>query len=545
MSNRKHTRQHLSSGWTWVFGLSMIAATVFLCFVLLPQLFDYHIGQVVVNGGMFPLELENNEDDVVSPVQTGVIDLYVNASPSMAGFVRQERVGCVPSSYNDLLSSLNQTLNAYVNVNIFYRGNVEQLANLKEVVEESTYDRAYNSESGLLTVLKAASTSSNISVIFTDLEGENEQTFFKKVEQCAQQIFQSGKSLSIGRFMSAFSGVLYNYAGSGTDYSYGVKERHAHTTRLMNASNYAHHQPRAFYVIVIADTATCEDYQSRMEHTYWAFCSLVTASNIGDHAAEDLEKYKGAQSYILSAAKAGSTSVNAANIETDLSGLWVGQTEAQVDTRWEVPQYNIPHTTDASAVCQIVYKITPDLSSSVPIVLSDNLQIDLAVQSVVEKNGTWESNEGESMPTNYLLGRGNRVLIYSLEDDQKAAEYITANSSIDSDGVIQVTLIIQNGNLEAGLYRIYLQATAKQNGRQTLSLLSNPLGQYSIDNTVAATYASALTRDNAYRTTMNPVENTIALNHMLQAIHDGYAGGVASLYLKIAYIVFDLYVVEE
>lgn len=524
----------------------LIIVSLVFALIIAPHFSDYYVTQGTVDGSMFPLKSTDTPQQLQDTPTVNSINVYVSASSSMAGFVHQSRSGCVPSAYRSLLESLSETLNGYANVNIFYRSNIHAVDNLQAVVDESVYNAAVTNESGLEDVLRAAITNSEPSIIFTDLEGDDGQDFYQSVKSLSDQLFRAGKSLSIGRYVSAFSGVLYNYAESGKDYSYGLSDKQSGTTLLRPSSNYLHHQPRAFYVLIIADTENCERYQTSIDKAYWAFCSTLTQAAIQDHSSENLELYKAAKSILLPVMRAGTKNVHSAGVQAKTSTLWESGSASTADTNREVPQYTIKRTTDAAASCQLVYSIVPELSiNNGASALASNIRVEMSTQSAVAAYKVLEGSYDESLPPNYLIGRGNHVIIYTLEDDQQATQYIETDCSIGTDGALQLTLNIQNGQLTGSLYRVYLKVYARQNGSQIISELDDSLSGYSITSSVATTRAAALERDRGYGTTPNPVLSTINLTNFLQAIHSGYITGASSDELFVADIVFDLKIEEE
>lgn len=240
------------------------------------------------------------------PASLQRIHAWADVSENMLGFVELPKGNCIASLYRDMLQNLPALLDGtnaapIVDWQLFSHAYSEALEN-GSPTDTSLYiarSKMARSPQGILPALRAVSPGVP-TVIFTDLEQSQTSDYLSALQQAAKALFDQGYTVRIDRFISAFGGVISNYAGQGGSFLYGKEQRgqtNLKQVQVWKTGN--HHQPRPFFVITIGSALQCETIGNALAASMQRFYTDEHVRDRGSHENLDLALYQTHNVFLL------------------------------------------------------------------------------------------------------------------------------------------------------------------------------------------------------------------------------------------------------
>lgn len=496
----------------------------------------------------FPPKLSGDSspfDEVDSPVLT----VFCDTSANMLGFVAPSRGNCIESSYQEMLNRIESNFDSRSITFQSFNANGLSEVSLNTLLSAESYVTDSAQGDGLEQALRRAATTNDPVIILTDLEGSLlNATARIGLEEQFKAIFKAHRSVSVTRYISAYSGTLTNYAGSDLDYGYGTSTSKIPQIKPSEWTEVNHRLPRAFYAIVIGNTETCASITDSLNALYRSINNSLSSY---DHSNPPLSAYTQMDTIrhpiikasLLQGYRPGSTS------ET---GIWVAADtltdEDIAASQWKdsygVYRFSFKRDELTNGVFTIPFTINTRL-------ISDNKAAKTALTAasaeiyllrIDETHETLnESNQDQLASGDLLLARGNRAIRLALVKDNSDEKCFHAVASVHNDQTVELTFTADPTQILPGVYRIEIKVTAQQDRALMDSRIEQLLSPYSITEALAKSNASSLSSGRSSKAT-NPAIQTVGLQFLLTALSNGYVSQEAACDLEIADIIFDLHV---
>lgn len=540
------------SGRKFKFALLMRVLICVICvgsmigLAFMDSLFYVHApGDVVTTAAFEPYPKEGTSEN-----GRKTLEIYNDISPNMRGFYSRAREECFSSSYADMLGSLEDTFQEYdLKYYHFLRSRISACKKDELCPAENGADMDGSAEGGLIHVLEMIVQDDLPAVVFTDLEGDYvSEEFREDWQRVCKSAFQKRKSVSIIRYMSAYGGIIKNYAGSSTNYGYGFRlpnnGRGTGAKQLKPQGRYFHLLPRAFYAIVIGNADVSKQVVDALNSSYDRVCRL--AKNRDCHDLPAWESYQAKDMFVLPIVESNvistcQTDPRAAGIYVNLNGL---QEKILKDTKlrdqYGVYSFMVKHTAHDDGGFSIPFTVTPALRSYNAKALFTQLSTRIEVTKLNEYGKKMVQDENMVLAEDTLLARGDRIIRLALEPYAPVAGCFRAEATAQASGKVQVEFVANTKLVTQGIYRVKLHVYAKQDGKRMADALENPLNEYSIKYADAKNAAAALCEEDMRLG--NPMLNTPDLRPLLEDLRSSYATVASENEMEIAQMIFDLYV---
>lgn len=508
---------------------------------------EFYVSTDDINKTIFPEQANTTELDASSGNRT--VHLYVDTSVAMRGLVYRDRGTCLSSTYTDMLNRLIASLASWtVEINEFYGNHIYALSRPDALLTENAYSHETGAGSSLLEVLATAQQSDAPCIIITELESHTTALASQTtaLKSAFKGIFDAGKSICISRYVTSYSGILYDYAGSGINYSYGLKNAQSSAPQLQAGTQYGHHLPRAFYTLIIADHGDSATLEQLLSNTYKSASENVSiAESASEHNNPDRSLYRGQANYmlatpqvaVLSRYSEGDVSPDRPGIHVDANGLTNLTERLGLNADNTVYRFELPHVQSAGALHRLTFTITPSYSvGNLTAILKDNVSCEKAMYRMVMTHSARTDEIGDPLPSNYLAARGDRLL--QLTTQAAGDNSLTADCKLLDNGQIELTVDVNQGMLEEGMYRVRIQVYATQDSRAIVRSISPSLDPYSITAYDAQDQVRALIGHTETDIGNNPVIKTVDLQSFLEQMREGYCEFGQGL--ELADIMFEL-----
>lgn len=539
------------SGRKFKFALLMRVLICVICvgsmigLAFMDSLFYVHApGDVVTTAAFEPYPKEGTSEN------SRAISVYADGSFNMQGFYSQARKDCFTSAYAELLGSLEDHFEGYtLKYYRYLRSSITDCGKSGLLQVENGAEADGDREGGLVHVLETVAQGNSSAIIFTDLEGDSvTDGFCMSWQNAAESAFRNHKSISIVRYLSAYGGILQNYADSSINYSYGYRlannGRGTNVKQLRSGRNYYHLLPRAFYAIVVGDAETTTQIVDSLNDAYDKVCRQAKNRNCHDEPA--WEAYQAKSVYTLpiisgNTLTACHTEPQATGIYIDTNGLREKELkDSSLRDEYGVYSFVVKHTARDEDGFRIPFTISPALRSSGEKALLTQLFTEIEVMKLNEQHKTINPHETVVLGKDMLLARGNRVIQLTLDPYEPVQGSYRTEIAAQANGQVRVDLIANTGLVTQGVYRVKLHVYAKQDGKRMADTIENPLVYYSQTYTEAQRDVEALCEE-ASRT-RNPMLKTPELATLLKDLKNSYTVAASENGLEIAQMTFDLYV---
>lgn len=439
------------------------------------------------------------------------LDVWVNTSPSMAGFVKSGSSDRVPFAYRYLINNMDAVVKAYSPnaISEYYQFDskysladsngdaVRAKARASHKVEEKkALTNSISYESNVNTFAKDGSSVALPSVlntldldkpalILTDFEADGLKLPSTEYQQPLNRIFKKGLCISVVAMKGAYSGTLYNYLNDGDDYAYGTDGNNATPMTKTYANQY---RARSFYAVIVGTGVQCANLSNSIMTTYKDFCTksvvepfpdLQNAPNmrVEDFVACETVNYRLNEHYapvkavdgkVASVAAAtGMTQIAEETPTTAADGAAVSDSGSQ---NTGVPQYLMKKKSDLQTATLTLH-IAPPSESYADTYASDSFAVEPIGLTRIEQTRVEAANTAEVTPTvtvydqpGILLARGGRYVELTekeIEPTEAAYGWFTCPKITGEADGITLTLQVNAAEAAAGLYRVKLPVYSK------------------------------------------------------------------------------------
>ena len=498
MKKLRDTKWHFAHGWPVVVLVVLIVAGL----VLLKQsnLFETRdpINFAAFGETAAPAVTPN-------PATQDDLDVWVDTSPSMAGFVKIGSSDRVPFVYRFLLENMDALVKAYSPnaVPTYYQFDSQyslagsdsdaERANARTthaVAESAAFTESSNYTAKTDAIAAGGSSSALPSVlntleldkpalILTDFEADGLTLPSKEYQKPLSRIYGKGLCVSVVAMKGAYSGILYNYLNDGDNYAYGTTNN---STKQMIEKNKYQYRARSFYAVIVGTGRQCAELSAQMIAAYNNFCTrrivapfahLTHADmRVEDFVASETANYRlneqyapvksvdGKEASVVSAS--GMTRIVEATPTPAVDGAAVSDTST---TSNGIPQYLIRKKSDLQTAT-LTLRVSPPSESYADTYASDSFAVEPIGLSVIKQNHVEAVNASGVTPAatvydrpGILLARGGRY-VELMEKEIQPAEagygwFTCPEVKGDANGVT-LTLKVNAAEAAAGLYRVKL-----------------------------------------------------------------------------------------
>lgn len=433
------------------------------------------------------------------------LDVWVNTSPSMAGFVKSGSSDRVPFAYRYLINNMDAVVKAYSPnaISEYYQFDskysladsngdaVRAKARASHKVEEKkALTNSISYESNVNTFAKDGSSVALPSVlntldldkpalILTDFEADGLKLPSTEYQQPLNRIFKKGLCISVVAMKGAYAGTLYNYLNNGDNYAYGTTSKD--TKQMIDANKYQS-RSRPFYAVIVGTGKQCALLAEQLSAAYNGFCSkeIIDKYDRLTHAkmrAEDFvecetvnywlnEHYAPVKAIDGKAASVASAAGMTQIIESTPTPTAEGKEASDTATQDVViPQYLIKKDSDLHTATLTLH-IAPPSESYADTYASDSFTVEPIGLTRIEQTRVEAANTAEVTPTvtvydqpGILLARGGRYVELTekeIEPTEAAYGWFTCpEAKGEADGVT-LKLQVNAAEAAAGLYRVKL-----------------------------------------------------------------------------------------
>lgn len=405
------------------------------------------------------------------------LQVYMDTSASMYGFMHTNRPSCIPSSYLQVRNDMRELSKAlsHVTETVYYQFNSATQINIDISEEEraqlhrrmrttemnltkqnqyAEYPQASGQTTALSSVLNLLNLA-NPAIIVTDLELNGLSQSTAELEKSLSRIFDSAKCVSVLAMKSAFSGNLYNYTNEGKHFAYGTaKDMNTFQQIAMKYPN--HNHPRTFYAIIIGTQSQCRNLSSALtqQYTKWNQANIIDQKA----AIDEADAYSHKENFI--AVEQADFWLNdrfelIAKIDGD-NALVINSSNAALaaDSPWstqDVPEYLLQKTKE-NTVCQLEFSVRPLYWGYAMTASTDQFSTPVPQMARVHREQIKSDQLEES--SGVLNARGSRKIVLSLEPFEDHYQWFTCSEVTKRNERISFSVTIQLADCDKGLYRM-------------------------------------------------------------------------------------------
>ncbi len=490
------------------------------------------------------LNMNAFEPYVLEAVEAGVftqkkVNVFVETDASMRGFLDEtRRQGCVPHSYKEMLTSLEETVKplgtdvrtAYYGFSKEWQGSMAKSALLNQETYQPLTEQA-QARSGYIDELATALANvekGSLTMIFTDLEsggGSQED----QILELTQGIFEAGDAIIVQRFISAYGGMIYDYGGLSTDIAYGSDEKGGSKTAVIAGVPYFHRLPRAFYVILIGDGDECEILRQQLCAFYDGLKIKHMDETTTCNAKHDYLSYWAYDEVRYEVLRSRAVLCAAG----DISFLQTQRAALLANSPWAQTHGVYEYLVQKGNEAQIPFSFTPKVDgfgqSYFGVCETPRMSV-YKVAGEKAKMALDEKADVQMKPKDFLLGRGLNGTKLTLIQ-HPAGGVFTAAANVEGNKVAGA-LNIDTLNAEKGLYRVVLGLWLKPTVGDNANTLKIDKADWSVQ--IQAISAAGWTVES------NPFIKTIGVQQKLETILRAYKLSEADVSYPVANVTIDV-----
>ena len=541
---KDHNKFRKGKPWYFMVGIALLAGAILGILYLIDD--PFYVSQKKQNTAAFPVAFTQPEDDATTRTN---INVWVDTSANMQGFIDLPRVGCIFSAYKMLLMDMERVLgrvsnSTYATPYQFKQGQSAKTT-FSSLTDKNTYGTAIsldqNKQELLVALMQIAKdTTASPAIIFTDLEGSYDEDYQAKLKEAMQTLFEQGRSLRVDRFLSAYSGLISHYANRDLDVYYGREgdgRDGVFQVKVPVDSN--HNQPRAFFMLTIASVDECTKIGDAVSSAYESYYQDPPQIKCGGHnhkllnfKAHDTFSYNVIEHktpvYLEAQEESGVT--------TALLGEGLSPEAADMPKADGVAGYSMLKQDYAVGTTDITFAVKPNIAG-----FGTAYAMQWVKPLKMEMYGITENHTKEydiTKDAQYLTARGDRYIKLTLDPLPADFEGFSIAPVGKPAQVSTVRFSIDRRLIAKGLYRINVPLTCKIDTYANLNKIS-----YDEDLWIASAddieEAARLIPQNGM-VYSGVFSRTVKLNSFTSVIRDAYNTAEAADVLPVAQITFDL-----